>query len=311
METAAAASAAAVAAVAIDPGETPLAAVASSRHPHPPALSTAPSPVTTKPGAGAAAALDDGGETAPVAEGDRCAVLRSGALRSEASLNSPPMGRLVPAGSAVVILEVARVWRFPLPGEPVWRARVGLVEAEDGGESEGEVESLGWMSLKTAGGKDILRSSDGPSKLQQTPTTAATTTATTLAVAAPGSPSPSRGSSAAASPSSPSPSPSSSPRTIPVSPAQQKIAARLARIDKLAEQKEAEYEWTEVKHQSGKSYWCVHPLRLLFLYLPAPSVPAGYLPGYCLLCTVLWVARHWLLILIVSTTCFLGCVFRV
>jgi hypothetical protein len=307
VETAAAASAAAVAAVAIDPGETPLAAVASSGHPHPPALSTAPSPVTTKPGAGAAAALDDGGETAPVAEGDRCAVLRSGALRSEASLNSPPMGRLVPAGSAVVILEVARVWRFPLPGEPVWRARVGLVEAEDGGESEGEVESLGWMSLKTAGGKDILRSSDGPSKLQQTPTTAATTTATTLAVAAPGSPSPSRGSSAAASPSSPSPS--SSPRTIPVSPAQQKIAARLARIDKLAEQKEAEYEWTEVKHQSGKSYWCVHPLRLLFLYLPAPSVPAGYLPGYCLLCTVLWVARHWLLI--VSITCFLGCVFRV
>jgi hypothetical protein len=29
----------------------------------------------------------------------------------------------------------------------------------------------------------------------------------------------------------------------------------MARIDKLAEQKEIEYEWTQVVHQSGKSYW--------------------------------------------------------
>ena len=35
----------------------------------------------------------------------------------------------------------------------------------------------------------------------------------------------------------------------------QKVAARMARIDKLAQQKEAKYEWTQVAHQSGKSYW--------------------------------------------------------
>ena len=90
---------------------------------------------------------------APVVEGDTCLLLRNGALRSAAPLSSPTM-HVVRAGERVKVLEVAMVWRFPLPGQPVRRARVALLEAPEA--------SLGWVSVVTAGGDSILQNESSP-----------------------------------------------------------------------------------------------------------------------------------------------------
>ena len=194
-----------------------------------------------------------GDDTPPVSVGDCCVAVRGAALRSEPSLNSPPMGRLVPANSRVRILEVARCWRFPLPGHPVWRVRVGLMDESAAGANAGGrellPESLGWISMRTAGGDDILRNE---TRQQQPDRQESTTASTTI----PAQQQQQQQKQQQQQQLTPSRSLQAQPdRSISPIRTQQRVAARMARIDRMAEQKEAEYEWKQVAHQSGKSYW--------------------------------------------------------
>jgi hypothetical protein len=190
------------------------------------------------------------GDAPPISVGDCGLLLRGAALRSEPSLNSPPIGQLVPAKSRVRILEVARCWRFPLPGHPVWRVRVGLIDGSASADANGAdadreetiPESLGWISMQTEGGDNILCNE---SRQQQSDQQEATSTSTTQPAQQQVTPQPSAMHAT-----------TNGNRGIEPNHTQQRVAARMARIDRLAEQKEAEYEWTQVEHQSGKSYWC-------------------------------------------------------
>lgn len=204
--------------------------------------------------------------TPPVSVGDCCVLLRSALLRSEPSLSSPEVERLA-AESRIRVLEVARCWRFPLPGHPVWRMRVGLVDEsvpnENGSVADGtEVlpVSLGWISMKTKAGDDMVRNEATKQVPDEQGVGAAAAvrpaqeqqlTPQLTSIAQPGRPT---------HPALQTSATNIAKRGALLTPsdrAQQKVAARMERIDRLAEQKEAEYEWQQVAHQSGKSYWYV------------------------------------------------------
>ncbi len=126
--------------------------------------------------------------------------------------------------------------------------RVGLIDESapagtnrDGADGEETPpKSLGWISVQTASGDYVLCNESRQQQSSQREDTSLHT-------------------------EKPAQQQVTSPSTIHVTTSgtgsvvpnhtQQRVAARMARIDKLAEQKEIEYEWTQVVHQSGKSYW--------------------------------------------------------